>query len=123
MNVHSQTLNYRNDMGTCVSKDGVSGNCVNKNSVNRNYLVNIMQKTFVSDDKAYLKKMVDFLFEKISTALICGDKIELRMLGSMQIKVRKSKTMTNPQTGNVVAIPPRAVLYFRASKKLLALLN
>ena len=61
-----------------------------------------------------VKKIVQKTFDCIIDALIRGEKIELRNFGVFKIKQRKSRTGRNPRTGEVVPVPPRKVVVFKA---------
>ena len=72
----------------------------------------------VSDDtnikQIDVKKVVQKTFDYIVDALSRGEKIELRNFGVFKIKQRKSRTGRNPRTGQVVPVPPRKVVVFKA---------
>ena len=61
-----------------------------------------------------VKKVVQKTFDYIIEALVRGEKIELRNFGVFKIKQRKSRTGRNPRTGEVVPVPPRKVVVFKA---------
>jgi nucleoid DNA-binding protein len=61
-----------------------------------------------------VKKVVQNTFDCIVEALIRGEKIELRNFGVFKLKQRKSRTGRNPRTGQVVPVPPRKVVVFKA---------
>ena len=61
-----------------------------------------------------VKKVVQKTFDYIVEALVRGEKIELRNFGVFKIKQRKSRTGRNPRTGEVVPVPPRKVVIFKA---------
>ena len=61
-----------------------------------------------------VKKVVQKTFDYIVEALVRGEKIELRNFGVFKIKQRKSRTGRNPRTGEVVPVPPRKVVVFKA---------
>jgi len=61
-----------------------------------------------------VKKVVQKTLDCIVEALIRGEKIELRNFGVFKIKQRKSRTGRNPRTGQVVPVPPRKVVVFKA---------
>ncbi len=68
-------------------------------------------------------KALDVVLEELSTALICGDRVEIRGFGSMVVRKREKGTARNPKTGSQVAVQDRGSLYFRASKDLIKSLN
>ena len=61
-----------------------------------------------------VKRVVQKTFDCIVEALIRGENIELRNFGVFKIKQRKSRTGRNPRTGEVVPVPPRKVVVFKA---------
>jgi len=72
----------------------------------------------VSDDtnlkQIDVKRVVQKTFDCIVEALVRGENIELRNFGVFKIKQRKSRTGRNPRTGEVVPVPPRKVVVFKA---------
>ena len=61
-----------------------------------------------------VKRVVQETFDCIVEALTRGEKIELRNFGVFKLKQRKSRTGRNPRTGQVVPVPPRKVVVFKA---------
>ena len=61
-----------------------------------------------------VKKIVQKTFDCIIAALIRGEKIELRNFGVFKVKQRKSRTGRNPRTNQVIPVPPRKVVVFKA---------
>ncbi|MFH1191483.1 MAG: HU family DNA-binding protein [Candidatus Omnitrophota bacterium] len=61
-----------------------------------------------------VKKIVQRIFDCIIEALIRGEKIELRNFGVFKVKQRKSRTGRNPRTNQVIPVPPRKVVVFKA---------
>lgn len=70
-----------------------------------------------------VKRIIDEAMEHISTALVRGERIELRRFGVFRVKFREGKVMRNPQTGEKMEIPPRKVAYFKPGKTLTKRLN
>ena len=72
----------------------------------------------VSDDtnlkQIDVKKVVQRTFDCIVDALARGEKIELRNFGVFKIKQRRSRTGRNPRTNQVIPVPPRKVVVFKA---------
>jgi integration host factor beta subunit len=62
--------------------------------------------------------IADQLLEGICEALLRGDHVEIRGLGSFKTKTRKSRQARNPRTGDSVFVPQKVVPYFKASKNL-----
>ena len=61
-----------------------------------------------------VKKVVQRTFDCIVDALVRGERIELRNFGVFKIKQRKSRTGRNPRTNQVIPVPPRKVVVFKA---------
>jgi len=74
-------------------------------------------------DREKLEKALETVFDEIALALICGDRVEIRHLGSLVVKKRKGIQARNPKSGAKVQISDRGSLYFRASRELLKHLN
>lgn len=70
-----------------------------------------------------LEKAVDTIFNEITTALVCGDRIEIRGFGSLVVKKRKESVVRNPKSGETITASDRGSLYFRASRDLIKSLN
>lgn len=72
----------------------------------------------VSDDtnlkQIDVKRVVQKTFDCIVNALIRGEKIELRNFGVFKVKQRRSRTGRNPRTNQVIPVPPRKVVIFKA---------
>jgi len=83
----------------------------------RDLVVRIARETdLVQNDVAEIvQKTLDYITEE----LIAGRSIELRNFGVFEIKVRKERKGRNPnKPKDVVKIPERAVVKFRAGKEL-----
>jgi nucleoid DNA-binding protein len=63
------------------------------------------------------------IVKAMAGALIAGDGIELRGLGSLEVRERKATTKRNPQTGEAVIVPPCRRVVFRPGQKLKAALR
>lgn len=61
-----------------------------------------------------VKKVVQKTFDCIVEALARGEKIELRNFGVFKVKQRKSRTGRNPRTNQVIPVPPRKAVVFKA---------
>ena len=61
-----------------------------------------------------VKRVVQRTFDCIIEALIRGEKIELRNFGVFKVKQRRSRTGRNPRTNQVIPVPPRKVVIFKA---------
>lgn len=68
-------------------------------------------------------KAVQIFFEEIGNALIRGEKVEIRGLGSFKLRIRKSRLGRNPKTGEKVQVPAKLVPYFRPGRSIKKHLN
>jgi integration host factor subunit beta len=77
--------------------------------------------------KAYQLKdishAVNVLFDAMKGALIRGERIEVRGFGNFTIRNHNSKTGRNPKTSEVVHIPVRKTIYFKASQEIKLTIN
>lgn len=67
--------------------------------------------------------VIKTIFNSIINALVSGDKVELRGLGSFRIRNRKPRVGRNPKTGNTVNVPPKKVPFFKAGKELRSMVD
>ena len=64
-------------------------------------------------------RIVDTLLFEIKEALASGSVIELRGLGTFEVKVRKGRQCArNPRTGETVSVENHGVAVFRPGKEL-----
>ncbi|MDR3325395.1 MAG: integration host factor subunit beta [Spirochaetaceae bacterium] len=79
-------------------------------------------------DSVYLKSgmnrlnvraIYDLIFTEIKGALAGGRTVELRGVGTFEVRVRKGrKVARNPRTGEAVPAPPHRVVAFRPGQEL-----
>ena len=62
--------------------------------------------------------VVDIFFDKISTALAEGDRVEIRGLCSFFVKEYKSYQGRNPKTGESVTVVSKKLPFFKIGKAL-----
>ena len=75
-------------------------------------------------DLTILKDTLTTFNEAIEEALLNGKRIELRGFGSFFIKKIKEKySARNPKTGEIIYVPEKNKVRFKASKKLKELIN
>jgi integration host factor subunit beta len=73
--------------------------------------------------KGHAKLLVDRVFECIKDALGREERVEIRALGSFEIRHYGSYKGRDPRTGAAVAVKPKRLPFFRANYKLKELLN
>jgi integration host factor subunit beta len=70
-----------------------------------------------------VEKIVNVIFDEISSALASGNRVELRGFGAFSVKHRPARTGRNPRTGNQVEVSEKYVPYFKTGKELRVRLN
>ncbi len=90
--------------------------------MNKTELINEVSKR-TEVPKATVKKVVDATFNVIADVLNWDGKVQLVGFGSFYVTTRKARKGRNPRTGEVIEIPARKVVRFRAGKQLTDLVN
>ena len=70
-----------------------------------------------------VEKIVETVFEEISSALIDGARVELRGFGAFSIKHRDARMGRNPRTGEAVQVAAKRLPFFKTGKALRERLN
>ena len=70
-----------------------------------------------------VERIVAAIFDEISRALLCGERVELRGFGAFAVKRREARTARNPRTGVNVHVPEKHVPFFKTGKELRERLN
>lgn len=70
--------------------------------------------------KKDVESAINTIFSSMREALVEGDRIEIRGLGSFRVKERQARVGRNPKTGARVDIPARKVPHFTVGKHLKA---
>lgn len=68
--------------------------------------------------KAGAGRIVNAVFEKIGLALGNGDEIRVAGFGSFKVKDRAARSARNPQTGEIMQVPAKRVVGFKAASAL-----
>lgn len=68
--------------------------------------------------KKDVSKVVDAVFEAISTALQNGDKVQLVGFGNFEVRERSARKGRNPQTGEEIEIAASKIPAFKPGKAL-----
>ena len=69
----------------------------------------------VAKDADFAVKMV---LDALTSALVKGDRIEIRGFGSFALNYRPPRTGRNPKSGEKVQVPAKHVPHFKAGKEL-----
>ncbi|MDO8462233.1 MAG: integration host factor subunit beta [Deltaproteobacteria bacterium] len=67
--------------------------------------------------------IVDTIFNRMTEALVKGDRIEIRGFGTFEIRVREPRLGRNPKSGAKVSIDTRKVPFFKTGKELKERIN
>lgn len=67
--------------------------------------------------------VVNTFFDSIRRALLAGQRVEIRGLGSFKIKEYKGYSGRNPKTGEGVSVASKKLPFFRAGKDLKEFIN
>ena len=71
-----------------------------------------------------IEDVIDIFCQSIEEALINGKKAELRGFGTFFIKkINEKYSSRNPRTGELIYVPERNKIRFKASKKLKEIIN
>lgn len=66
---------------------------------------------------------LDSVFEAIEDALVEGKKVPLGDLGRLEVRERPARKARNPQTQEVIDVPARNAIAYKASKHARELVN
>jgi len=69
------------------------------------------------------EEIVSVIFNSMTEAMINGDRIEIRGLGSFVTKNYVSYTGRNPKTGQSITVRPKKLPFFKVGKELKELVD
>lgn len=64
------------------------------------------------------EEVVNLIFDSMSGAMVDGERIEIRGLGSFVIKDYGTYTGRNPKTGEQITVNPKKLPFFKVGKEL-----
>jgi integration host factor subunit beta len=80
-------------------------------------IIKLLKSKYPKLSKALLEKIIDIFFKSIEKSLIKKKSIELRGFGTFFVKEIKEKySARNPKTGELIYVPKKNKVRFRASK-------
>ncbi len=92
--------------------------------MSRPKIIQILKNKNPKINKRELEKIFDIFLEQIIKSLANKKPIEIRSLGTFFVKEMKEKKQArNPKTGEIIFVPKRNKIRFRASKRLKELIN
>ncbi|KIN75803.1 integration host factor subunit beta [Sulfitobacter mediterraneus] len=82
----------------------------------------------IADDNPHLyqrdvERIVNTIFDEITSAMAQGDRVELRGFGAFSVKKRDARVGRNPRTGEAVNVEEKHVPFFKTGKLLRDRLN
>jgi len=84
--------------------------------VTKSELIAAVAASAPSWSRRQAESAVNTIFGALSDALVAGDRVEIRGLGSFRVKERQPRAGRNPRTGQSVSIPARKVPTFTVGK-------
>jgi len=72
----------------------------------------------VKVSKKNIHRIIDLFFDQIKSGLLADKVIELRGLGTFEIRTRKGRKARNPKTGDAVVVRDHGVAHFRPGREL-----
>jgi nucleoid DNA-binding protein len=69
------------------------------------------------------RKLTDRIIAAMAAALAAGETIELRSLGSLEVRERAGRRARKPRTGEEVIVPARRYVFFTSGRELKATLR
>lgn len=76
----------------------------------------VAEKLKVSRNKT--ESVVDLMFDAMTEALKTGERIELRGLGTFEVRDYGSYVGRNPKTGESISVKPKKLPFFKVGKEL-----
>jgi len=68
--------------------------------------------------KTKAEEVVDLVFSEMTNALVTGDRVEVRGLGSFKVKSYDGYRGRNPKTGEQIKVKPKKLAFFKCGKEL-----
>ncbi len=70
-----------------------------------------------------VENIVEVVLNRLTAALVNGDRVELRGFGAFSIRKRNPRTAINPKNKNRIAVPTKNIIHFKTGKELHDRLN
>ena len=64
------------------------------------------------------EEVVDLVFGEMTNALVAGERVEIRGLGSFKVKSYDGYKGRNPKTGTQIKVKPKKLPFFKCGKEL-----
>jgi len=83
--------------------------------MNKSELIDVLaEKKGISNKKA--EEIINTIFDAMTSAMLNGERIEIRGFGSFVINEYKSYTGRNPKTGESIAVSPKKLPFLRSAR-------
>lgn len=76
----------------------------------------VADKSKITKKKA--EDVINLIFDSMTDAMVKGERIEIRGLGSFVVKDYGSYTGRNPRTGESIRVSPKKLPFFKVGKEL-----
>ena len=87
-------------------------------------IISELKKKNSNIKKQTLEKIVDLFFQNIKESLKVNKSVEIRSFGTFFVKeIAEKKQARNPKTSEIIYVPKKNKLRFRASKRLKEIIN
>ena len=87
-------------------------------------IIQRLKKENSNINKKNLEKIFDVFLDQMTKSLLSKQSVEIRSLGTFFVKeIKEKKQARNPKTGEILYVPKRKKIRFRASKRLKELIN
>ncbi len=87
-------------------------------------IIQRLKKENSNINKKNLEKIFDVFLDQMTKSLLSKQSVEIRSLGTFFVKeIKEKKQARNPKTGEIIYVPRRNKVRFRASKRLKELIN
>lgn len=85
--------------------------------MNKSELVEVVaERARITKKRA--EDVVSFIFDSMVNAMVRGDRIEIRGIGSFVVKEYRSYTGRNPRTGQSIQVRSKRLPFFKVGKEL-----
>jgi integration host factor subunit beta len=81
-------------------------------------LIDSVHGTSSSLTKVQVAHAVDTIVESIKSALMKGERVDIRDFGNFTARTREARRARNPKTGEMLVVPPKKVPRFKPGKEL-----
>ena len=104
-------------VNSCVNSVDYKGAAMNKSEL----IEAVAERAKVTKKRA--EEVVNLIFDSMVQAMVKGDRIEIRGIGSFVVKEYGSYTGRNPRTGESIRVKPKKLPFFKVGKELKELVD